>query len=499
MSRVLPAHQVVGHGRHKRTRENERPDQRKHHRFRQRPEQVAGDAAELEHRDEDDAQAKQRDECRNNDLLRAIEDRLPDLLTLFEVIVDVLDGHGPVVDQNADGERQPAERHHVDGLAKPRQRGKREKYRQRNLDENDDGRAPAAEEYQNHHADEQGRQRRLANDAEYGRLDENRLIADGMQIEARRQRRLDARQQRFDPVNDVERRGRSRLEYRHQHRARAVDAHEVGLRRRAFMHVADVAHEDDRVVDLLDRQIVDSLQHDRAGVERHVPVELADLGVAGRQNQVLRPHGVEHVVGGNAMGLHALLVEIDLHLQNLAAIGRGNGGAGDGRELRANEILAEIEQLHLRQLFAGKCELQDRHARGVVAQHVGRGDARRQQLEHGLRSGGHLRQGLGDIDVLLKENLDHAVAGERLRFDVLDIGDLGGQVAFVIIDDAARHVVGRQTIISPHHADDRNIDVGKDVGWRGNRRAHAENGDDDGQHDEGVGASERGEDDPHVR
>src|SRR6185437_15378624 len=126
---------------------------------------------------------KQRDECRNDDLLRAVEDRLPDLLTLFEVIVDVLNGDGPVVDQNADGERQSAERHHIDGLAKPRQRRKREKYRQGNLDKNDDGRAPPAEEYQNHHPDEQGRQRRLANDAEYGRLDENRLIADGMQIE----------------------------------------------------------------------------------------------------------------------------------------------------------------------------------------------------------------------------------------------------------------------------------------------------------------------------
>ena len=44
---VVPAHQVVGHCRHQRAREQERTDQREHDRLGQRPEQVAGDAAEL--------------------------------------------------------------------------------------------------------------------------------------------------------------------------------------------------------------------------------------------------------------------------------------------------------------------------------------------------------------------------------------------------------------------------------------------------------------------
>ena len=109
-----------------------------------------------------------------------------------------------------------------------------------------------------------------------------------LQIEARRQALLDPRQQRLDAVDDAQRRGRAGLEDRHQHRARAVDAHQVGLRRRALMHVGDVAHVDDRAVDLLHRQVVDPFEQDRAGVERDVPVELADLLVAGRQDQVLR-------------------------------------------------------------------------------------------------------------------------------------------------------------------------------------------------------------------
>ena len=104
-----------------------------------------------------------------------------------------------------------------------------------------------------------------------------------------------------------------------------------------------------------------------------------------------------HVVGRDVVGLHRLLVEVDLHLQNLAAVGRRHGGAGDGRELRPDEVLAEIEQLHLRQLLARQRELQDRHARRVVAEHIRRGDAGRQQLEHGLRGRRHLRQRRGDV------------------------------------------------------------------------------------------------------
>ena len=496
---MMAAHQIIGHGRHERARQDERADQRKDHRLGHRPEQIAGDAAELEHRYEHDAEAQQCHECRNDDLLRAVEDRRFDRFALFEMVVDVFDRHGAVVDQNADGERKPAERHDVDGLAEPGQQRQRKQDGQRNFDEDDDGRAPAAEKQQDHHADQGCRQRGLADDPEHGRLDEDRLIADGAQIEARRQAFFDPRQQRFDALNDAERRGRAGFEDGHQHRARSVDAHEVGLRRRALMHVGDVAHVDDGAVDLLDRQIVDLLEHRRTGIERDVPVEFADLLVAGRQDQVLHRDGVDDVVGRDVVGLHGLLVEIDLHLQDFAAVGRGHRRAGDGGKLRPDEVLPEVEQLHLRQLFARQRELQDRNARRVVAQHIGRGDAGRQELEHRLRGGRHLRQRGGDVDILLKEDFDDAVAVERLRFDVLDIADLRRQCALVVVDDAAGHVVRQQAVIGPNDADHRDVDVGKDVGRRLHGGADAEQRDDDREHDEGVGTSERGKNDPHCR
>mgnify|MGYP003694074795 CR=1 FL=1 len=48
---------------------------------------------------------------------RAVEDRRLERLALLEVPVDVLDRDGGVVHEDADGEREAAERHDVDRLA----------------------------------------------------------------------------------------------------------------------------------------------------------------------------------------------------------------------------------------------------------------------------------------------------------------------------------------------------------------------------------------------
>ena len=224
---VMAVHQIIGHGRHQSPRQDERADQREHDGFGQRPEQVSRDAAKLEHRHEHDAEAEQGHKGRHDDLLRAVQDRRFDVLALLQVVVDVFDRHRSVVDQDADGERQTAERHDVDGLAEGRQRDQREQDGKRDFREDDDRRTPAAQKQQDHDADQCRGQHRLANDAEHRGFDEDGLIAHGMEIEARGQALLDTRQQRFDPVDDIEGRRRSRLQDGHQHRARAIDADQL--------------------------------------------------------------------------------------------------------------------------------------------------------------------------------------------------------------------------------------------------------------------------------
>ena len=81
------------------------------------------------------------------------------------------------------------------------------------------------------------------------------------------------------------------------------------------------------------------------------------------------------------------------------------------------------------------------------------------------------------FDAFLKEDFDDAVAVERLRFDVLDVADLRRQCALVVVDDAAGHVVRQQAVVGPNDADDRDVDVRKDVSRRAHRSQRAENRD----------------------
>ena len=87
-----------------------------------------------------------------HDLRGAVHDRGLDLLALLEMPVDVLDRDGGVVDENADRERQSAQRHDVERLAERRQPRDRAEHRQRDRRGDDDGRAPAAEKHQDHQA-----------------------------------------------------------------------------------------------------------------------------------------------------------------------------------------------------------------------------------------------------------------------------------------------------------------------------------------------------------
>ena len=140
--------------------------------------------------------------------------------------------------------------------------------------------------------------------------------------------------------------------------------------------------------------------------------------------------------------------------------------------------------------LARQRELNDRHARGVEAQHIGRSDAGRQKFEHRLRGRRHLGDGEVDLHIGLEIDLDDAVARQGLRLDVLDIVDLRGQRALVKIDNASRHLVWRQAVIGPHHADDRNADVGKNVGRCLDPRLDPENQDQHRHDDKCVGSLE---------
>jgi hypothetical protein len=76
------------------------------------------------------------------------------LLAFFQVALDILDRDRGVVHQNADRQRQAAQRHDVDGLAQRAEQSGWSQDRQRNGDRDDQRAAPASQEQQNHEAGE---------------------------------------------------------------------------------------------------------------------------------------------------------------------------------------------------------------------------------------------------------------------------------------------------------------------------------------------------------
>ena len=85
----------------------------------------------------------------------------------------------------------------------------------------------------------------------------------------------------------------------------------------------------------------------------------------------------------------------------------------------------------------------------------------------------------------------------RLRFDVLDVVDGGGVRPLGDGDDAPLHLVRRHARIGEDHADDRNIDLRKDVGRHARDGHAAEQRDHERGNDEGIRAAKSETDDPH--
>src|SRR5580704_7890173 len=316
----LPTKQILRHRRDQSAGEDERSDNRENDGLGKWPEEVAGDSAELKHRRKNNAEHEQRDKCRNDNLLGTIQNGRLDVLALLKMIENIFERHSSFVNQHADSKGKATKRHNVYGLTEPGKDGQRKQNGKRNGDDDDHRRAPAAKKKQNHQSDEGSSKDRLPKHTENGGLDENRLVAHGVHINAGRQGLLDPRQQPLDSTNDVESRHSAGLENRHQHGLGPIDTNHIGLRGGTFMHESDVTDVDHRAVDCLHRKAIDVVEYDRTGIERDIPIVGADFLVPSRQDEVLSRYGVKDVLGRYVVLLHRALVEIDLNLEDLPAV-----------------------------------------------------------------------------------------------------------------------------------------------------------------------------------
>ena len=266
---------------------------------------------------------------------------------------------------------------------------------------------------------------------------------------------------------------------------------DVDLRRVAVPHIGDVADVDHRAVHGLDWKIAEGSDERGRVVELDRVFELSDLLGSDGRDQILVRQRVRHILSREAARLHRVGVEIDLYLPRLAAVGVGDGGAWHGDERRAHNVEANV----LKRLFgharARKPELDDRHRGGVVVENQRRRGTRRHLLEQRLRDRRHLRVGDADIHVGLEKRLDHAKPVVGIGFYMIDVVDRRRQGALELRHDAAGHLIRRQARVLPNDRDDGNADVGENVDRHAKRRERPDDENDNGQHDERVGSSQR--------
>ena len=98
--------QIHHQRRHQRPRKQVRRQHGEYHRFRQGDEQIASHTGKKEHGHEHNADGQGRNQGRYRDLLRAIENRLLQLLLHPQVALNIFDFDGGVIDQDADCQRQ---------------------------------------------------------------------------------------------------------------------------------------------------------------------------------------------------------------------------------------------------------------------------------------------------------------------------------------------------------------------------------------------------------
>ncbi len=240
-SLVIFRQQVAGHGSDQRTRQQVRREHREYHRKGEWREQETSYAGQENHGEEDDADAKRADQGRRRDLARAVQNCHQQGFVHRLVAVDVFDFHGCVVDQHPNGERDPAKRHRVDGLAGQLEPDDRSEYRKRNRGYDDQHRARRAQENQHHQRYQHRRRHRFLDDVLERCAHELGLIEGQLDLHTLRRHGFDVGNSLLDPVDDCQRRCVRMLDYHQIGRGLAVDPNHVCLRLMCVAHGGDLA------------------------------------------------------------------------------------------------------------------------------------------------------------------------------------------------------------------------------------------------------------------
>jgi AcrR family transcriptional regulator len=179
----------------------------KHHRHRQRCEEIARSALQEEHGNEHTADRERGNQCRDSNTGGTLQYRLVEFCFFFQKAVGILYRDRAVVDQYADRQCKTAKSHCVDRLPECREHRDGRHDRQWNCHYDDEHRPPGTKEYQHHQSGQASRDRAFLQHALDGVADEYGLIEQQIDFHAGWCRSPNFRQCRLDLVDYVKSRG----------------------------------------------------------------------------------------------------------------------------------------------------------------------------------------------------------------------------------------------------------------------------------------------------
>jgi hypothetical protein len=182
-----------------------------------------------------------------------------------------------IVDQDSDGEREPAQRHRVERISEEVEDRERAQDRQRDGNHHHDRRPPRSEKQHDH----QGRQPRC--DRAFAKqpldrgLDEDGLVEQLLNLNSRRSRCAGGLHSLLDGVHNGKGRGIAVLDDVEQHRLAAFSVHHVLLNKPSIMDLPHIFDEHRGAVDELDRDIVEVLDAGRQRVGPNGKLRIPDF------------------------------------------------------------------------------------------------------------------------------------------------------------------------------------------------------------------------------
>src|SRR5271170_158 len=395
-------------------------------RFRQRGEEVSCHPGKKEHGNENDADARGRDQGRQGDFARPDQNALLQSFAGAQVAFDILNGHRGVIHQNADRQSQPPQCHQVNRFPDRTQNGQGSQDRKRDGNGDDEGAPPRTKKKQNHQRRQDRRNHSFSHHTADGRLDEDRFINERLHFHIISDRFHHLRQSGFDAGNDLESRSIAAFENAQEGAANSILTHDVRLRIIPVAHLGYVPNTNDRFSHRFDRQFIEARDQNRAGIEIDRILVAAHFGRAAGKHQVLARYGIDHVLFRKVLRFQRFWIQIHRNNPNLAAVGQRNTHTGHADQSHPDGVQGDVVDLLLGESLAADAILQNRHGGGVVLDDQGRRGARGKLFQDRLRDGGELGHARVGRRALLKENLDHPNAIVGGGFDVLNIVHRGG-------------------------------------------------------------------------